>query len=413
MTGQRDRNGRRHPSRQRASERHTRPPSPSQPSAWRQRVAALLPTQRLRAIVPVRRGRRPGLLRWGAVVLLVAVLFGGGGAVLYKLDHAAEDAASQFCTDAQAGHYATAYDLLGTAYQTQLPHARFERIGAALDSAEGRITSCMATGYDYTLGSDQATITAHITRASGYSFSGQMRMANESGWKVVALDPRLTGASLGALDVVLRFCDALRANDSAALLALSGADASTMLGNAQQLATTVNTWQQVDGAVTGCTLAGTGGAGASASRAQVTLSVTRARRGMAVAVLGLTDQTSGWRVTSIANNLLGSDLGPLAVGQRFCAALGAANYAGAYALFSPNYTAQVSLGQFTAAFSALGGTWACAPRLTTYAAASTSASYEVVLTLSGTGQPLTLTVTLHFAFVDGAWTLQNVEPQGQ
>ncbi len=390
---------------------------------WSGRLSAVLPSAR-RAGSRVPPGgyasqsrsraprRRRLLLRWGLVALLVLIVLAAVGGALYRLSHAAQDAASQLCADAVAGRYGAAYDLLGAALQAQVSRKDFDRIGTALDTLDGRVTSCTATSYDYALGSGQAAITAHIVRADGQTFSGRVEMRDQNGWKAATLDPRLTGASLGALDVALRFCDALRADDGGALLALSSENASAGLGSAQQLAATLKTWQQVDGAVTGCTLAGTSAAQASATTAQVTLSVTRARRGTTVEALSLAGGPRGWHATTIGANLLGSDLGPLAVGQRFCAALAAGSYAGAYALFSPTYTAQVSLGQFTAAFAPLGGSWSCAPRLDTYAVSGSTGSYDVSLTLTGAGQPLALTATLRFTLTGSTWAIQAVEPHG-
>lgn len=393
-------------------------------SEWSARLSAVRPSMRRpdqraapRAYAPAARGhapgRRPALLRWGLVALLALIALAGAGGALYKLSHAAQDAASQLCADAVAGRYDAAYDLLGPALQAQASRKDFARIGTALDTLDGRVTTCTATSYDYALGSGHATLSTRITRSDGQAFAGQVEMRDENGWKAAALDPRLTGASLGALDVALHLCDALQADDGSALLALSGGDASTGLGSAQQLAATLKTWQQVDGAVTGCTLAGTGsGASATDTSARVTLRVARARRGTAVEALGLSNGSQGWRVTTIGANLLGSDLGPLTVGQRFCAALAAGNYAGAYALFSPGYTAQVSLDQFTAAFTPLGGTWACAPRLDTYTVTGSTGSYDVALTLTGTGQQLALTATLRFTLSGSTWAIQGVEPRG-
>ena len=352
------------------------------------------------------------LPRWGLILLLVLIVLAGAGGALYKLSHAAQDAASQLCADAQAGRYDAAYNLLSAALQAQVSRKDFDRIGKALDSLDGRVTACSAPSYDYALGSDHAAITARIVRADGQAFGGRVDLRDEHGWKAAGLAPSLTGASLGALDVALRFCDALRADDGGSLLALSSGNASAGLGSAQQLATTLQTWQQVDGAVTGCTLAGTsGGGGASDTAAQVTLGVTRARRGTTVEALGLANGPQGWRATTIGAHLLGSDLGPLTVGQRFCAALSTGNFAGAYALFSPGYTAQVSLGQFTSAFAPLGGTWSCAPRLDTYSVTGSTGSYDVALTLAG-GQPLALTATLRFTLSGGSWAIQAVEPHG-
>lgn len=426
MAGQRNTGG--SPAPQEAQEaRDEQPTMPlpvpaSKPDAWHQRIAALLPTQALAAIArpPAARGapahsRGELARRWGLISLLAAILLAGGGA-LAALSHAPEDAAGQVCADALAGRYGAAYDLLGTAPRAQVSRANLARIGQALDAANGRVTSCMAASYAYTLGSGQAAIGVRIVRASGQSVSGQVEMSDENGWKVATLSPNLSGASLGALDTALRFCDALRAGDSSGLLALTSGDASAGLGGAQQLAANLSTWQQVDGPVKGCTLAGTdtgAGAGVSDTTAQVTLSVTRAGRGTAVAALSLADESPGWRVTTIGANLLGSDLGPLAVGQRFCAALASGDYAGAYALFSPSYAAQVSPDQFSKAFAPLGGTWSCTPRLSTYSVSGASGSYEVTLTLNGTGEPLTLTATLRFSLTNGVWAIQAVEPHGQ
>ncbi|MFI5272265.1 MAG: hypothetical protein ACHQ4H_04435 [Ktedonobacterales bacterium] len=393
---------------------------------WSERMSAVLPTRRAAQRLPARgadathasvsaSAPRRRLWRWIAVVLAALLVLTTAGAALYKLDHAPEEAASQFCADVAAARYAAAYDMLATRLRTQLSRAAFEQIGAALDAAEGRVIHCgtAASGaLDHTLFSSSASVAAQIARAGGGSFAGSLGLVNESGWKIAAITPGLAGANLAALDAVNRFCTALRTGDTARAFGL--ATASAGLGSAQQFTTTMGTWAQVDGAVTGCALAGIGPAAANGdATAQLTLVVVRAHRGTAVGALTLAPAAAGgWRVTALGPDLLGSNLGPLTVGTRFCAALASGDYGAAYALFSSGYASRVSAEQFATAFAAEGGTWSCAARLATYAVAGSHGSYDVALRLTGTSVSLAMTATLAFVQQGSDWRIDDVIPRG-
>ncbi|HEU5441872.1 MAG TPA: hypothetical protein VFU88_21510 [Ktedonobacterales bacterium] len=375
---------------------------------WSAQVTAVLPT--------VRRGL-PGRRmwwRWVAAGLLAVVLLAAGGAALYKLDHAPEDAAAQFCAAVTSGHYDQAYALLATPLRARFTRQALTQMGVALDRAEGRVTACGEAGngaFDHRLGSGDATVTARITRAQGDAFSGHMRLVDDGGWKVVALDASLVGVSLGALDTVERVCAALAADDRAATYALAAESAG--LGAQSDFTAKMDTWAQVDGRITGCALAGIArGPGANSETvAQVTLSVTRARRATQTATLGLALQPQGWRVTRIGADLLGSDLVPLALARQFCADLTAGAYDSAYGLFSSRYRAAVSGDQFTSSFAALGGTLTCAPKLETYHVAGNSGTLDVALSLAGAGGTVAATETLAFEREGADWRIDGATPR--
>lgn len=375
---------------------------------WSAKVTAVLPT--------AKRGLPGGRAwwRWVAAGLLAIVLLAGGGTALYKLDHAPEEAAAQFCAAVAASHYDQAYALLATPLQARFTRAAFIRMGAALDSAEGRVTACGEAGggaFDHRLGSGDATVTVRITRAQGDTFSGHMRLVDDGGWKVVALDASLVGVSLGALDTVEHLCTALMADDRAATYALAAESAG--LGAQSDFTAKMDTWAQVDGRITGCALAGIArGPGANSDMAaQVTLSITRARRATQTAALALALQPQGWRVTRIGADLLGSDLGPLALARQFCADLAAGAYDSAYGLFSARYRAAVSADQFGTTVAVPGGTWTCAPKLETYRVAGNSGTLDVAMSLASAGGTLTMTEMLAFVREGGNWRIDSATPR--
>jgi hypothetical protein len=175
----------------------------------------------------------------------------------------------------------------------------------------------------------------------------------------------------------------------------------------------MDTWAQVDGRITDCALAGVRrGPGANSdTAAQVTLAITRARRATQAAALALALQPQGWRVTRIGVDLLGSDLGPLALARQFCAELTAGAYDSAYGLFSSRYRAAVSGDQFTSSFTALRGTLTCAPKLETYQVAGNGGTLDVTMRLAGASETLAMTETLAFVREGASWRIDGATPR--
>jgi hypothetical protein len=203
------------------------------------------------------------------------------------------------------------------------------------------------------------------------------------------------------------------ANDRAGVYALAAESAG--LGAQADFTAEMDTWAQVDGPVTSCTLSGIAvGPGANSNTAaHVTLALARARRGTQVAavVLGQVSPPASWQVTGIGADLLGSDLGPLALARQFCTDLARGDYGSAYSLFSAGYRAAVSADQFAAAFADMGGSWTCTPKLQTYRVAGASGTLDIGLSLAEAGAaPLATTETLAFTREGTNWRLAGATP---
>jgi hypothetical protein len=81
---------------------------------------------------------------WIALAALVVVLalVAGGGTFVFAQYRAPRDAAAQFCTDWREQDYAAAYNLLSSTMRANRTQQQFMDEAAALDQAEGKVTSC-------------------------------------------------------------------------------------------------------------------------------------------------------------------------------------------------------------------------------------------------------------------------------
>lgn len=137
-----------------------------------------------------------------------------------------------------------------------------------------------------------------------------------------------------AQGVAAAFCAALHANDPAAAYALLTTDArgglseTDFAGALRGLAATEGDVRScVAGALSG--YAYTPGQAVASDAVVITRAHATLRGRLGLALVG-----GEWRVASVATSLYGAPLAPVAVVARYCAALQAGDFAGAYALFS-------------------------------------------------------------------------------
>src|SRR5262249_31570597 len=156
-------------------------------------------------------------------------------------------------------------------------------------------------------------------------------------WKVDGLDTSLLGANLASLQETQTFCTALTNKDYTSAYSQLGSVAQGQL-TSEQFAAQAALHDQIDGPVTGCTLVAVGSSN-TYTTTSLTVSVTRATLGARSGAVTLDIENGAWKVASVELALLGSDLGPLQVGQQFCTALQAGQFSVAYGLLSSSFQA--------------------------------------------------------------------------
>lgn len=225
------------------------------------------------------------------------------------------------------------------------------------------------------------------------------------------------------IDAAQAFCADLKAQRYDAAYARLSPAYQARLPKDQYLAA-AQLHDAVDGKVTDCGLPGvTAGLGVHLggdNAASFGARITRATRGSFEGTVALVKDGGAWRIDRLDDALQGTDIGPLAAGQRLCAALVAGDYATAYGLYSARE--QQSLGSaqdFAATYkNAFGGPLkltGCAPDLKSYQAQGPTAKLDVHLTVTESTALGTQTidvptpVTLRFIQEGGAWKVDQFD----
>jgi len=348
---------------------------------------------------------------WIALAIVVVLLALAGGGVVYALSQLAAPAAAaiSFCNDLKTQSYTPAYQLLSAKLQGQFTQVQFTQGSQALDTVEGTVTSCkQGTGnaYAYSFGGTTATLQAVITRSKQGDLSGTIHLKSENGtWKVDGLDTSLLGANLASLQETLTFCTALAAKDYSSAYSQLGIVAQGQL-TATQFTAQGTLHDQIDGPVTGCTLVALG-SGNDDTTTSLTVSVTRATLGARTGNVTLDVESGAWKVAKVDLALLGTDLGPLLVGQQFCTALQAGQYTAAFGLLST--TAQTGHKPDELALPSGLSYAGCDPDLSTYKVTTSSASFNANLKVKDAASGLTvpLGITLKFVVEGGNWKIDD------
>jgi len=238
-----------------------------------------------------------------------------------------------------------------------------------------------------------------------------------AGGVVAGLSYRAYQQARQPVDAAQQFCADLEAQRYADAYGLLSSAYQARVPESQFVAT-AKLHDTVDGKVAGCSLPrvefGLNLTLSAPTTADLAAQMTRGQQDFEGAI-SLVKQGDAWKVSDIAPALQGSDVGALAVGQAFCAALVAGDYHTAYAQLSPKKQAQASEKDFTNSFrSELSGDLkltACTPDVTTYQVTGPLAKEQVTLqvaitTALGT-QTVSMPVTLQYAQVSGAWKIDD------
>jgi hypothetical protein len=337
----------------------------------------------------------------------------GGAAYAFGQYTAPGNAADSFCADLKTQNYTLAYEQLSARQQAQFTRDQFVRGSTLLDRLEGTVTSCQLvnTGgaYGYSLGGSSAALTTVIHRETAGTLHGVVHLKNENGvWKVDGLDTSLLGVNLKALEAVVVFCAVMQHQEYLVAYSLlgSGAQGKVTEGEFEQAA---KTHDQIDGQITTCTLDRLGASNTDSS-ASLVVSVTRTKLNDRTGAMTLDVEGGAWKVATIDQALLGSDLGPLQVGTQVCADLESGDYAAIYnnlasAALQANYTRT----QFVAVFALSHGSKyaGCQPYLPTYTVSATDASYDLQLFVENAANGTFFGYSATMGFVKDPFVTEN------
>lgn len=348
-----------------------------------------------------------------ASVAVMLVLLGGGGAFAFVQYLGPATAAGVFCGDLKAQDYTAAYKQLTAKLQQQFPQDQFVQGAGTLDKIEGTVTSCATSSgssYNYNLGSSTASVVAVIKRSNAGSLEGVLRLKDESGWKVDGLDTNLLGINLGALAAASSFCSDLQTQNYTSAYGVLGSSQTNAITQ-QAFAHAGQLHDQIDGNVSSCTLNSIA-AGADDTKASLGVTVTRSKLGARQGTVNLEVEDNAWKIDIFDQSLLGSDLGPLAVGTQFCTDLTKGDYTSAYALFSPDFRANVTQADFTSVLTPPSPfIWSkCTPDLATYKVSGSTGSYvsAFVLLDPGSGQSASVDFKLDFIATGSGWAIDDL-----
>lgn len=352
------------------------------------------------------------------LALVALLILGGVATALFTSSYfAAQRVAATFCDALITRDYPTAYGALDTQARDGLSRAEWTAAAQALDAAAGRATACdtsIFAGYLYAPGavtaSDTVTLTRqHTTRKGALTVShtsGVISLTHAGGvWRISEPPNALYGVSLAPLAVAQDFCATLRRDDYTATFSLFDPQAQgTQTSDA--FATTQRLRDTLSGKVTTCQIIGAGMAGSQTLNAL--LSVTRTQGPHEGGSLQVVFNGSAWRITQFDSAILGVDVGPYLLGQRFCASIVAGDHASAYAMLTSDLQAQTTLAQLRAAFTAPSGLhWGCdQPASGSYVVNGGVASYRLPLLDAG-DMPTQQGKMLQFALIQGDWQISG------
>ncbi len=353
---------------------------------------------------------------WIGLAVLAAVLVVGTAGGVYALAQYNQPAsvASQFCQDLKAQNFDSAYAMLSAKLQAQYDSGQFHQLNETLDAVEGNVTACgTASGsgsYEYSLGSDTATVEAVITRATQGKLQGAINLVSQGSWKIDALDTSLLGINPVALQMVGAFCAAMQSQSYDALYDLL---ASALRGQTQKIEYVALGQLQdlLNGKVTACAIK-TIPSGNTDTTTAVTITVTRATLGASTGTITLDTADGGWKISKIDDSIQGTNLQPLFTASQFCLDIALGDFAGAYALTSSAFQAAKTQAQLAQIFALpAGGKWlACVPDMATYRVTGSQAQFSGQLFYFDASQALhEARITLFFTEEGGTWKVDDIQ----
>ena len=366
-----------------------------------------------------RKSRKGLWITLGAVVVLLAIV-GSGAAVVVTQLGAPAVAAVQFCTMLKTQNYDAAYGMFSSSLRQQFSEPDFAKGAQTLDSVQGTVTACgksaASNAYSYSFGASTATVQTDLSRGTAGTLHGVVHLKQENGvWKVDDLDTSLLGVNLNALKTAGTFCDDLKSQDYSSaytmlVTVLRDESSQSVFTSQAQL------HDQIDGNVKTCAVTSIP-AGNTDTQDDLMVAVTRSKLSTQTAQVELVIENGSWKINVEDAALFGSDLGPLSVGNQFCADLKKGDYAGAYNLLSGDLKSAIgSQQQFVSAVTPPNGLrWGnSSPDLSTYKVSGDSASYDVSIKIvdPASGASIAVPTTLSFTKQGTSWQISDINFHG-
>ncbi len=351
--------------------------------------------------------RRKLALIGGAVALLLVLVGGGLGYMQYNAPTAA---ANQICTDFRSQHYVDMYGLFDTQLQSGMTSVQFAQAVLDIDRAEGQTTKCEASIHANGFTDSSATATFVLTRPNADGLQGTAHLSKQGGaWKVTTLDQSLFGVDLHALNSVDNYCTALQSQSYDA--------AYGMLDKAQQAKQKQADFRrdaewrdEIDGTVGACHIAAIGAN--DNTTASMTLSVTRSKSGEHQGALAVVPEGTGWKIHSVADEALGTDIGPIRTATRFCDDLASRNFADMATLFAVVVRASDLASEFYSTAYDLK-MMNCTVDTSTYQLSASTASLVLTFTLARISTGATagsVPLKVIFTKVGHDWKISDTKP---
>ncbi|HET8905989.1 MAG TPA: hypothetical protein VFN11_03390 [Ktedonobacterales bacterium] len=363
---------------------------------------------------PKAKKRRRGLWIALTIVLVLLLLGGGAGAFAYTQYHAPQDAAAQVCTLVQHQKYADLYANFSSGMQSHITESNFTDAASQLDQLEGSVTQCRpatsASAFSYTLLGSTATMLTTLTRANAGDLQGTIHLVNENGsWKVDSLDTALLGVNLDALQAANNFCDALAKADANTAYGALGSSFHTQVSQAQ-FSDRLSVHDKIDGPITSCKLASLS-RGNSDEAAAITLNVTRKGLPTADGQITLDVEGGTWKVVTVDERLLGTDLAPFYLAKTFCSLLTQTDFKAAYSLLASEAQNGWQYANFARFFTLNPGDRyaGCDFILKSYKVTDPSATLDGYIDILHQGQTFSVKTTFSFFREGDTWKVSDVQ----
>ncbi len=236
---------------------------------------------------------------------------------------------------------------------------------------------------------------------------GKVGMAHEqNAWRIASLDPALLGVSLDALVAANNFCAELQAQRYIDTYTALTAELRGDLSSAEY--EQMSQWSdQIDGTIRACAPV-TVDSSAGESAATMDFSITRAKLGKLRGEIALVNTNGSWKVKSVASTLLGTDVGALVNGRRYCADLASNNSGDLATQVTAGYLFNNALALLAAGFK--GESWTgCSFDAATLKLNGDKASYKGVMQITAKDKTTRrAALTFGASHADGSWKVDTL-----
>lgn len=315
------------------------------------------------------------------------------------------------CSALERQDYADAYSLFSPTLRRDTPFTMFAHAAAEIDQVEGVVVGCsanwIAPSADALSGVFVGPFSVTIQRALAGNLSGAALFAwVNGGWTVDELDAGALGILPQALSVVDEFCADATGREYAHSYDLLGSQLQSAMDKTSFIAG-ARLQDAAEGQVVRCQVV-TFARGNSDRLANLAFGIARSGRGEMQGDMTLARENGQWKITELTPDVVGFEIAPLALAQRFCAAVAKADYVAVLKMLVRDDTFSVGLANIQYAFQLpTGFRWTgCEFQLATYNVAGSLATVRAHLTLRATtGERYYVPIEIGLAREDDGWGL--------